>query len=117
MEKKGFKNFYPIYPALNGVFLISLYMGEDLKVGYRAILSREQSQSERVRLSHCLMDRLYDINQLSDLLQVKVSTIYSWVFYSRIPHKKLGKLLRFDEKEITEWVNKNSFKEEKKIQS
>jgi excisionase family DNA binding protein len=51
------------------------------------------------------MDKLLTINQLSELLQIKKSTIYSWTFSKRIPHIKLYGSLRFREKEISRWID------------
>ena len=51
------------------------------------------------------MDRLLTINQVSEILQVKRSTIYSWTFTKKIPHVKVNGALRFKEKEISQWVD------------
>lgn len=45
-----------------------------------------------------------DINQLSEWLKVKKQTIYDWTHKGLIPHLKLGRLLRFDSKEIERWL-------------
>ena len=51
------------------------------------------------------MDKRYcDINEISQFLQVKVSTLYSWVYKGTIPYYKLNGLLRFDLAEIEQWV-------------
>jgi excisionase family DNA binding protein len=50
------------------------------------------------------MVKLIDIQTLSSLLSVKVKTIYDWVHENRIPHFKIGKLVRFDEHEIMKWL-------------
>ncbi len=47
---------------------------------------------------------LITIEELSDLLKVKKSTLYSWVHYGTIPFYKLNGLLRFEMDEIMEWV-------------
>jgi len=49
------------------------------------------------------MLKLLDINQLSEMLSVKKKTIYDWVHKGFIPYIKLGKLLRFDPKDIDKW--------------
>lgn len=51
--------------------------------------------------------KLASIKEVSELLKVKQSTIYSWVHNGTIPFFKLNGLLRFDLGEIIEWV-KNS---------
>ena len=44
------------------------------------------------------------VSQVSDLLQAKQSTIYSWAEQGLIPSFKINGLLRFDEDEIHEWL-------------
>ncbi len=48
----------------------------------------------------CLMD----IKELSQKIGVSVNTIYDWCAFGRIPHNKLGKLLRFDPDKINKWL-------------
>ncbi len=52
------------------------------------------------------MNSLIDINKLSLKLSVKPMTIYGWVHEGTIPHFKLGRLVRFDEVVIEEWLKK-----------
>ena len=52
------------------------------------------------------MNRLLTIDQLSELLQVKKSTIYQWTHEEFIPHVKLGRLVRFREAEVMSWLEK-----------
>jgi len=51
------------------------------------------------------VERLLTIDQLSEILQVRKNTLYSWVFSRKIPHIKIGGLLRFQEKEISKWID------------
>jgi len=51
------------------------------------------------------MDKLLTINQLSELLQVKKNTIYSWTFTRKIPFVKINGALRFKEKVISRWID------------
>ncbi len=50
------------------------------------------------------MDKLLTPKQLSELLQVDQSTVYWWSHTGFIPHVKLGKLVRFKEEEVEQWV-------------
>ena len=52
------------------------------------------------------MDGLMTVEELSKLLKVKKSTIYKWTHEEYIPHVKMGRLVRFNPKEIGEWVEK-----------
>ena len=56
------------------------------------------------------MEKLLTIQQLSDLLQIKPSTVYKWVHYHYIPSVKLGASVRFKEKKIEEWLQKRERK-------
>jgi len=56
------------------------------------------------------MLKLLDINQLSEMLSVKKKTIYDWVHKGFIPYIKLGKLLRFDPKDIEKWYERKKHK-------
>lgn len=53
---------------------------------------------------------LATIKEISAFLKVKESTLYSWVKNGYIPSYKLNGLLRFDMKEIEEWVKNSKFK-------
>jgi excisionase family DNA binding protein len=48
--------------------------------------------------------RLATIKEVSALLKVKTSTLYSWVNNHTIPFHKLNGLIRFDLDEIENWV-------------
>ena len=44
------------------------------------------------------------IRDLSNQLQIKTSTLYAWAAQGKIPCRKIHGLLRFDPKEIQEWL-------------
>jgi len=46
--------------------------------------------------------KLVDAKYISEMLAVKVSTVYKWTFLGRIPHYKLYRLVRFDPDEVME---------------
>lgn len=54
--------------------------------------------------------RLVDVKQVSQMLCIKCSTIYKWVYEGRIPHYKIGKLIRFSEAEVWEWATGHKFR-------
>lgn len=56
---------------------------------------------------HAIIDmikRYIGIPELSEYLGIRVSTVYAWVFQKRIPHMKLGKLVKFDLIELEAWL-------------
>ena len=44
------------------------------------------------------------ITQVSDLLNIKASTLYAWVSQGKIPHFKVHGLIRFQANEIQQWL-------------
>jgi excisionase family DNA binding protein len=54
------------------------------------------------------LDRLLTVEEMRRLLNVKKSFIYTLTHQKRIPHYKIGKLLRFRESEINEWLAERS---------
>lgn len=51
------------------------------------------------------MEKLLDIDEVSEMLGVTKATIYSWTSQNKIPHIKLSKrLLKFRETEIMTWI-------------
>jgi excisionase family DNA binding protein len=54
------------------------------------------------------MNRLLTPTEIADLLGVKTSTVYQWTHQGFIPHVKLGRLVRFREQAVSEWVDKRS---------
>jgi len=51
------------------------------------------------------MEKLLTAKQVSELLEVKISTIYDWVYRDLIPYVKLGRLIRFKKAELFRWVD------------
>jgi excisionase family DNA binding protein len=48
--------------------------------------------------------KLLNIQQLSDLLNIKIKTIYDWTHKGEIPFIKVGRLLRFNNDDIEKWL-------------
>lgn len=53
------------------------------------------------------MNKLLSIEEVSELLGVKVSTLYSWVHMRKFTFVKVGRLLRFEKHTVDEWIRKN----------
>ena len=54
------------------------------------------------------MEKLIDINELSDKLGVEVSTIYKWTHRRKIPFIHIGALVRFSESEVMKWLQQTT---------
>jgi len=52
----------------------------------------------------------WDVKKVSEFLQIKTSTVYTWVRQGKIPYIKIHALIRFLPEEIEKWVK--SFREE-----
>lgn len=57
------------------------------------------------------MERLMTAKQVSELIEVRPSTVYKWVDLGYIPHVKLGRCVRFKKAELIRWIDHNHRKE------
>lgn len=49
--------------------------------------------------------------ELSQYLDLRPDTVYSWIWKKKIPYCKMGRLVKFDLKEIEEWLKDKRVKE------
>ena len=56
------------------------------------------------------MESLLDTAAIAEKLNMSVSTIRKWVHYGFIPHVKLGRAVRFREKDIETWIEERTEK-------
>ncbi|MEW5924343.1 MAG: helix-turn-helix domain-containing protein [Candidatus Zixiibacteriota bacterium] len=54
------------------------------------------------------MEKLLTPQEIAEVLGVQPSTIYQWTHQGYIPHIKLGKLLRFRQSDVLEWLDRIS---------
>ena len=47
---------------------------------------------------------LMDIHAVAEKLGVSVNTVYAWIHQRRIPFIKVGRLVKFDERDIDKWI-------------
>lgn len=58
------------------------------------------------------MERRYlGVKELSQYIGIPKGTLYVWVCQKRIPYAKIGGLLRFDLRQIDDWVKAKSVAE------
>jgi len=55
--------------------------------------------------------RFISPQELSQFLDMKPDTIYSWIWQRKIPYFKLGSRVKFDLREIEEWLRAKRVKE------
>ncbi len=53
------------------------------------------------------MKRLLTFDETRELLGIKPSTLYAWVNMRKIKHIKLGRLLKFRQDDIEEFIERN----------
>ena len=63
------------------------------------------------------MERLMTAKQVSELIEVKPSTVYQWVHLEMIPYVKIGRCVRFKKGELFRWIDKNHRKEKVSFKS
>ena len=51
---------------------------------------------------------LLTIQQASQITGVSISTLYKWVNQRKVPHIKLGKLVKFDPAKLEEWIKQQT---------
>jgi len=52
--------------------------------------------------------RFLNVHEAAQYLGVTGGTLYAWVCYRRIPYVKIGRLVKFDLKQLDAWTQKNS---------
>lgn len=55
--------------------------------------------------------RFLSLPEVSEYLGLPKGTLYTWAWQRRIPHLKIGKLLKFDIIEINQWLKDKRVKE------
>jgi len=56
------------------------------------------------------MEKLLTVDELAEVLSVKKSTIYQWRHLGLIPYIKVGRFVRFREKDIQRWLSSRAVK-------
>jgi excisionase family DNA binding protein len=79
-----------------------------VKMLLKHLVEGELNQISTKKLKVAVDTILLDINQASIFLNVKISKLRSFVFYRKIPYVKLGKLIRFKQEDLNEFIKKNT---------
>lgn len=51
---------------------------------------------------------LLTIQQAAQVTGISVPTLYKWVTQRKIPHIKLGRLVKFDPRKLDEWIKQQT---------
>lgn len=68
-------------------------------MGIRRFFQKEKNLMEK--------QKLLTVNDVALYLNVKISWVRSAVFRKEIPYMKVGNLVRFRQKDLEEWMQKN----------
>jgi len=53
--------------------------------------------------------KLLTIKETAEFLNIKIGTLYVWVHYKKIPFVKIGRRLAFNESQLFDYINSNTF--------
>jgi excisionase family DNA binding protein len=53
-------------------------------------------------------NRLIDIQQAAHITGISTTTLYKWVGQRKVPHIKLGRLVKFDPGKLDEWIKQQT---------
>ena len=57
-----------------------------------------------VRLESVMEDRWLSVDEIAAYLGIKRDTVYKWISERQMPGHKIGRLWKFNKKEVDEWV-------------
>ena len=57
-------------------------------------------------------DRWFSVDEIADHLGIKRDTVYKWISERQMPGYKIGRLWKFDRKEVDAWVKSGAASEE-----
>lgn len=53
-------------------------------------------------------DRWLSVDEIADHLGIKRDTVYKWISERKMPGHKIGRLWKFDRKEVDKWVKEGA---------
>ena len=57
-----------------------------------------------VRMESVMEDRWLSVDEIAAYLGIKRDTVYRWISERQMPGHKIGRLWKFNKKEVDEWV-------------
>ena len=79
-----------------------------ISVSPQSIVSEKGIVSDNILKKKLLLDT----NEAADYLGIKKSTLYDWVVQRKIPHTKVGRLLKFRTVDLDAWLQKRTKEED-----
>jgi len=62
---------------------------------------------KKVKMRRKLNRHLLSVEELAQYLNLRKQTIYNWLYNKKISGIKIGKVWRFDKREIDKWLKKH----------
>ena len=56
-----------------------------------------------------------DTTEASEFLGIKKNTLYEWIVQKKIPHLKVGRLVKFRKADLEAWLEKRSQEEKENL--
>lgn len=79
-----------------------------INVSPKSIVSEKGIVSDNILKKKLILDTI----EAADYLGIKKSTLYDWVVQRKIPHIKVGRLLKFRTVDLDDWLQKRTKEEE-----
>jgi len=64
----------------------------------------ETTNDDRREWRQMMEDRWLSVDEIADHLGIKRDTVYKWISERQMPGHKIGRLWKFNQKEVDEWV-------------
>jgi excisionase family DNA binding protein len=62
-----------------------------------------------------MADRWLSVEEISEHLGIKKDTVYKWVKYRQMPSHKVGRLLKFQQTEVDNWIKEGKAANDSKL--
>ena len=77
-------------------------------------ISKDKPKKDRqddLSVSLEIKKRFIGIEELATFLNIAKGTLYGWVYLRKIPYFKIGRLVKFNLREVEEWLSSRRVKE------
>lgn len=71
-------------------------------IASKVIVSETAVVSDEIR-----KQKLLSVTEAADFLGIKKSTLYEWIIQKKVPHYKVGRLVKFKREDLEAWLKKN----------
>ncbi len=79
---------------------------------FEAVPQEQQTNQNEIQTEEIMSEenkRLLKVEEVAQYLGVSPATVYGWVSSQKIPHRKTGRLVRFDLQDVDNWTRKGIY--------